>query len=204
MVQLNSLVLFDGQNLYRRAKDAWGIPDASGKLTNPEYSYPSYDVELLADSLTNRIPGRTLKGIRFYTGVPYPTTTNPDHQRWHTFWTNKLRYLKNKGVYIYKGWINMSGMEKGVDVSIAIDIIRLTYEKDYDVAIIVSQDHDLGPAVSLAKIIAEDQGRKLIFESCFPFFTGNGKTNRGIPGTHWIEITKTMYDACKCERDYRI
>ena len=34
--------------------------------------------------------------------------------------------------------------EKGVDVSLAIDLIQATYEKRYEVAIIVSKDSDFG------------------------------------------------------------
>jgi hypothetical protein len=105
---------------------------------------------------------------------------------WHSFWTSKLRYLKSRGVKIYKGRINY-GQEKGVDVSLAIDLVRLTYEKQYEVAIIVSQDWDFGPAIRLAKDISKNQGRHLVFESCFPFGTGS-KSKRGIPGTIWVPI----------------
>jgi len=41
------------------------------------------------------------------------------------------------------------GQEKGVDVSIAIDLIRLTHENAYDLGIIVSQDWDFGPAIEI-------------------------------------------------------
>ena len=51
---------------------------------------------------------------------------------------------------------------------LAIDLIQATYEKRYEVAIIVSKDSGFGPAVELAKVIAESQGRKLVFQSAFP------------------------------------
>ena len=52
---------------------------------------------------------------------------------------------------------------------------------NYEVAIIVSQDWDFGPAVRLAKEIAKAQDRRLVFECCFPLGPG-GHSRRGVPG----------------------
>jgi uncharacterized LabA/DUF88 family protein len=194
---LRTIVFIDGQNLYHGAKDAWRPKPPVGYS---KYSYPSYDVEKLAQCLVIRVTGRVLSQIRFYTGVPDPNL-GPTEYLWHSFWTNKLRYLQNRGVEIYKGRINYK-QEKGVDVSLAIDLVRLTYEQQYEVAIIVSQDYDFGPAVRLAKKIASNQRRNLIFESCYPYGPGSG-SNRGVPGTDWILIDQAMYDACYDPRDYR-
>ena len=79
---------------------------------------------------------------------------------WHGFWTSKLRDMKSKGVYVYRGRINAGGQEKGVDVSLALDLIRATYEKRFEAAIIVSRDSDFGPAVRMSKDIARMQNRK--------------------------------------------
>ena len=162
------------------------------------YSWPSYDVEKLAASLVNDLPQRTLTEVRFYTGVPGPTAD----PFWHGFWTNKCRYLRNRGIYVYTGRVNSARQEKGVDVSLALDLVQATHEKRYEVAIIVSQDADFGPAVRLAKEIARSQKRHLQFESAFP--TGPGsKSTRGIPGTRWVQIEQVTYDACRDPRDYR-
>ena len=194
---LRTIVFIDGQNLYHGAKDAWRPLPPVGPS---KYSYPSYDVEKLAEVLVARVPGRVLSQIRFYTGVPDPNLGDTE-KLWHSFWTSKLRYLKSRGIEIYKGRIN-HGQEKGVDVSIAIDLVRLTYEEQYEVAIIVSQDWDFGPAIRLANVIAENQSRNLIFESCFPYGP-RSHSNRGIPGTAWIQIDQATYDACYDPRDYR-
>ena len=58
--------------------------------------------------------------------------------------------------------MNAGGQEKGVDVSLALDLVRATYDLQYEVAIIVSQDWDFGPAVRLAKAIAQVQDRRLV------------------------------------------
>ena len=86
-----TLVLIDGQNLYHLARRAW----ASG--SSSPHAWPSYDVEKLAHVLVSRTPGRTLAGIRFYTGVPDPSA-DPSQLIWHGFWSNKIRYLRSRGV----------------------------------------------------------------------------------------------------------
>ena len=160
---------------------------------------PSYDVEKLAHALVSRVPGRTLAEIRFYTGVPDPALGGSE--LWHGFWSNKIRYLRSRGVYVYRGRVNSGGQEKGVDVSLALDLVQATYDRQYEAAIIVSQDWDFGPAVRLAKQIAKAQGRSLTFESCFPF--GPGLSARGVPGTTWIHIDQAIYDSCHDPKDYR-
>ena len=177
---MRTLVLIDGQNLYHLALRAW----ASGP--DSPYAWPSYDVEKLAAALVSRTAGRILEQIRFYTGVPDPAA-GPAQLFWHGFWSNKLRYLRSRGVYVYRGRVNSGGQENGVDVSLALDLVRATYERQYEATVIVSQDWDFGPAVRLAKEIAKAQGRRLIFESCFPLGPGS-PSRRGVPGTSWIPI----------------
>ncbi len=192
---MRTLVLIDGQNLYHLARIAWAPmpPDRSSP-----YSWPSYDVDDLAATLVARMPQRTLSEIRFYTGVPAPSV----NQFWHYFWTNKCRRLRNQGVHVYTGRVNSAGQEKGVDVSLALDLIQATHEQRYEVAIIVSQDADFGPAVRLAKNIARSQKRHLLFESALPVGPGSIST-RGVPGTTWTHIDRATYDACRDPPDYR-
>lgn len=152
----------------------------------------------MADALTASDPGRALSQIRFYTGVPSPQQS--DH--WHHFWNNKLRHLGGRRVHVYRGRINPGGQEKGVDVSIAIDLIRLTYENGYDTAILVTSDSDLGPAVGLAKELSGKQGRTRVFESAYPYQEPH-HAMRGVPGTIFRKISKGTYDACFDARDYR-
>ena len=192
---MRTIVLIDGQNLYHLARIAWAPVPPSGSTP---YSWPSYDVEQFAAHLVGRLPQRTLAEVRFYTGVPAPAV----NQFWHDFWTNKCRHLRNQGVHVYTGRVNSAGQEKGVDVSLALDLIQATHERRYDAAIIVSQDADFGPAVRLAKNIAHSQERYLLFESAFPVGPGSTST-RGVPGTTWIHIDKATYDACRDPRDYR-
>jgi len=54
-------------------------------------------------------------------------------------------------------------VEKGVDTAIATDMIRLAWEDAYDVAVVVSSDGDLVPAVKFL----DQKGRKVI-QAGFP------------------------------------
>ncbi len=195
---MRTIVFFDGQNLYHLAKYAWA-PRRLGE--SHAYSWPSYDVKKLAQALVDRRPGRTLVETRFYTGVPDPKG-GPSQKFWHGFWSNKLRRLRNSGTYVYRGRVSPAGQEKGVDVSLALDLVMATYEQQYDVAIIVSQDSDFGPAVRAAKQIARGQDRLLVFESAFPVVPGSF-SRRGVPGTDWVHIDKATYDSCLDPTDYR-
>ena len=111
---MRAIVLIDGQNLYHLARRAW----ASGPQS--PYAWPSYDVEKLAGALVAGTPGRSLTETRFYTGVPDPAS-GPSQLFWHGFWSNKIRYLRSRGVYVYRGRVNAGGQEKGVDVSLALE-----------------------------------------------------------------------------------
>ena len=194
---MRAIVFIDGQNLYHLAKAAW-LSGPAGSGPTPPYAWPSYDVAMLAQALVGKSPGRTLEQTRFYTGVP-DASRNP---LWHGFWINKLQYLRRSGVCVYRGRVNPGGQEKGVDVSLAVDLVQAAHERHYDVAIIVSQDWDFGPAVGLAKRIAASQGRRPIFESAYPLGPGS-RSSRGIPGTVWVPIDQALYDACRDYRDYR-
>ena len=192
---MDTIVFIDGQNLHHLAKEAW-LADPADKKS--PYAWPSYDVEKLANALVAKTPGRILSQTRFYTGVPDQSR----NQFWHDFWSNKLRHLRRRGIYTYRGKVNSVRQEKGVDVSLAIDLVQATHEQRYDVAIIVSQDSDFGPAVKLAKDIAGSQNRRIVVESAFPVDPA-ARPHHGIPGTTWVRIDQATYDACRDWRNYR-
>ena len=85
-----------------------------------------------------------------------------------------------------QGRLNSSGREKGVDVSGRL--VEATHQQSYDVAIVVSQDSDLNPAVAMAKQLAQTQNRTVDFESAFPLLPD--RRLFGIAGTSWIPIDR--------------
>jgi uncharacterized LabA/DUF88 family protein len=114
---------------------------------------------------------------------------------------NTQLYLPNGKVIPGEFWVR-TGEEKGIDVRIALDMIRLTYHNEFDVGIIFSQDQDLSEAVTEMREIAKDQNRQIEIFSAFP---KSSKTTNGNPirATTAIEIDRAFYDACLDHSNYR-
>lgn len=196
-----AVVFVDGQSLFYAVKNAFG------------YAYPNYDVQSLAEKICLN-QGWHLQEIRFYTGIPDIN----DDVFWHNFWTRKLAVMGQKGIEIFSRKLRyrnqtvklpnnqlytfLVGQEKGVDVRIALDIIRLARENAYDVCLALSQDQDLSEVADEVRIIAKEQDRWIKMASAFPV-SPTFKNSRGINKTDWVKIDRNMYDQCIDPNDYR-
>jgi hypothetical protein len=120
----------------------------------------------------------------------------------HIF-SRPLRY-RNRMVTLPDGTQHtfLAGEEKGIDVRIAVDVIRLAHRRSYDVALILSQDQDLSEVAEEIRVIAKEQGRWIKIASAFPF-SPTSRNPRGINKTDWIRVDRPTYDACLDRRDYR-
>jgi len=199
---IRATAFFDGQNLFHTAKNTFN------------HEHPNYDPVKLAELVCQAQSWR-LQETRFYTGVP----DSKDNAFWNHFWTIKLGVLKRqKNVFVFSRPLRyrprtitlptgktetlLIGEEKGIDVRIAIDVIRLAHKQVYDVALIFSQDQDLSEAAEEVRAIAKEQNRWIKVACAFPFGQGN-KNDRGIDKTDWIKIDRELYDRCLDLRDYR-
>lgn len=195
------VAFIDGQNLFHAAREAFG------------YTYPNYDVLALGRALCSQA-GWDLVRVQFYTGVPDVT----DNAAWNGFWVAKLLAMSRQGVHTYSRPLRyrnrrvklpdgsehtyLAGEEKGIDVRIAIDVIRMAHRQEYDVALIFSQDQDLSEAATEIRAISREQDRWIKIASAFPTSLLAHNT-RGIERTDWIPIERATYDACVDRRDYR-
>lgn len=161
--------------------------------------------------------GWHLSQTRFYTGIPKPA----DNHFWNYFWQNKLRSMSRAGVKTFSRPLKyrtetirlpsganhsfLYAQEKGVDVRIGLDLFRLAYLQEYDVAIIFSQDQDLSEAAEDVRTLAQEQGRWIEVASAFPWTSiTNARCNQyGIAKTVPVQISKVTYDACIDPYDYR-
>jgi len=184
------IAFVDGQNLYRSAKTAFG------------YHYPNYDVHALATAV-GASRGWQLDQVRFYTGIPDAT----DNAFWHHFWTNKFAQMGRQGVHVFWRLLRyrnesvrlpdgtelsvLVGREKGVDVRLALDIVRLAHRQEYDVALVFSQDQDLSEVAVEIRLISREQDRWLKMACAFPVSPVMPKP-RGINGTDWIKIPRCV------------
>jgi uncharacterized LabA/DUF88 family protein len=193
---LRVVAFFDGQNLYRSVKAAFG------------YTFPNYDPTKLAKLICAK-QNWHLESVRFYTGIPKPQ----DDLFWNNFWINKLANLGRQKVIIYKRYLakreakTSSGtvpylVEKGIDVRIAIDIIRLALKGEYDIALIFSQDQDLSEVAKEIRNISKERNIYIKMASVFPE-NPDPAYLRGIDKTDWHTISKIEYDSCIDPADYR-
>ena len=120
----------------------------------------------------------------------------------HVF-SRTLRY-RNKIVRLPGGATHtfLSGEEKGIDVRIALDVIRMAHANEYDVAVIFSQDQDLSEVAEEIRAIARERDRWIKLACAFPV-SPTSRNRRGIDKTDWIRIDRATYDACLDRRDYR-
>lgn len=195
------VVFIDGQNLYHAVRESFG------------YTYPNFDVKALSLNIC-RIKGWELSQVHFYTGVP----DKSDDAFWNHFWVTKLRVMTWQQVVVFSRSLRyrnqrvklpdgtehtfLVGEEKGIDVRIAIDVIRMAHHKDYDVALIFSQDQDLLEVAKEIRTISQEQDRWIKVACAFPL-SPTTLNRRGIDRTDWIQIDRAIYDACLDKRDYR-
>ena len=94
------------------------------------------------------------------------------------------------------------GQEKGIDIRVALDIVRLAHQRAYDVALIFSQDQDLSEVADEIRVVAKEQNRWIKLASAYPS-SPTSRNTRGINGTDWIRIDRATYESCIDTRDYR-
>ncbi len=94
------------------------------------------------------------------------------------------------------------GQEKGIDIRIALDVVRMARENQFDVALIFSQDQDLSEVADEVRSISAAQNRWIKLACAFPASPTYDNT-RGINKTDWVEIDRALYDACLDPNDYR-
>jgi uncharacterized LabA/DUF88 family protein len=196
-----TVAFIDGQNLFHAAREAFG------------YTYPNYDVLELARAVSAR-KGWQLQEVRFYTGIPEAV----DNPFWHAFWAAKLLAMSRAGVRVYSRPLRyrnrvvevpgfgqhtfLAGDEKGIDVRIALDVIRMAHHRELDVALLFSQDQDFSELAREIRQISLEQDRWIKLACAFPS-SPTSRNVRGVEGSDWVPVDRITYDACIDRHDYR-
>lgn len=192
-------VFVDGQNLYKSAKSAFG------------HHVPNFDIMSLAHGLAENQNCR-LGNVNFYTGMP----GIHEDPKWHHFWARKLADMGRMGVHIFTSPLRYqvqtermfdgsertfkTAREKGVDVRIAIDMVKHALLNTGDTMMVVSRDNDLAEAVKEARLIAADRRRRLEVWSAYP--VSRECDHRGIRDTRWMPMPAEFYNAHLDGRNY--
>jgi len=146
-VKKKILVQFDGSNFYNKVKKI--LPQVH--LTN--FDYAGLAQTLAKDKSVEII--YYVGEIRKYPGNKKSQTLYANQQK---LFTN----LRNQNIEIKLGYLLMSDgkfHEKGVDVQIAVDIVRGSIKNEYDKFYLISSDTDLLPAIQTAK----DEKKEIIY-----------------------------------------
>ncbi len=92
---------------------------------------------------------RRLESVRVYTGVPdaeKQPAANAAFSKQRAAWLGTGAEVIARPLQ-YHGWPGERPRQKGVDVQLAVDVVRLGVEQAYDVGIVFSSDTDLAPAI---------------------------------------------------------
>jgi uncharacterized LabA/DUF88 family protein len=154
-------VFIDGSNFYYALKTA--------------FSKVTLKFDLLALALTNRLPDRRLLRVYYYNAA-YDQSADPTKYRSQQQFFSALRRTPCLTLCLgrlERRAIDWSGLqpgernelerilgrplperthvEKGVDVQLAVDMVKLAVANTYDVAVLVSGDGDFAAAVEFVK-----------------------------------------------------
>ena len=193
---LRAVAFFDGQNLYRHAMAAFG------------HHHPNYDPVKLADFCCQQ-QGWQMAGVRFYTGVP-PEKEDPF---WHNYWSRRTLSMRRAGINVVTRPLRHReietdtdtrriAVEKGIDMRIGLDIIRLVWRGEADIILLFSQDQDMNEVAKEVKEISQLNNTDIQMWSAFPKGP-NASFARGVAETKWIKINEQDYNRCLDTRDYR-
>jgi uncharacterized LabA/DUF88 family protein len=182
----------DGQNLFHAVKRAFG------------YTYPNFDPLRLAECVCRLAKDRKLVAVHVYTGIP-PQSKDA---KWNAFWSAKIRAMTAVGVNVTTrplryslgpailpdGTVVQNALiprEKGIDLRLGLDVLRLARHGEFEVALIFSQDGDLAEVVQEIGALRQEMGKWLVVDCAFPAGAGSG-----IAGAQRLDFDKALYDGC--------
>lgn len=150
---MTRVVLFiDAQNLYKGARDAFGVRDANDKIDEPFTFGQVHPIELGNLICLRPPPGdtRALHQVRVYTGRPDSSKQPVGYGATLAqcaVWEKAGVVVTWRTLRYPQEWPDAKPEEKGIDVALAIDVVRLAIDGEYDVGIVCSTDTDLRPAL---------------------------------------------------------
>ena len=145
------LVLFiDAQNVYHRARATFS-PGTTNHIDG------QIDPWATAERIAARGGPRgelvEVSGVRVYTGYHTPERD----QRAYSSYRRQRAFWERTGCQVIARSLRYAGTEvghareKGVDVALAVDYVRMAIERQFEVGAIFSMDTDLAPALEFVK-----------------------------------------------------
>jgi uncharacterized LabA/DUF88 family protein len=137
--------------------------------------------------------GWRLESVRFYAGVPLEDRvvlgeTAED-------WRVRTDRWRAQGVQVLTRSLARNNREKGIDVRLSLDLVRLFQGRAYDVALIFSQDQDFQEAVAEVKDLSGTGGRWVHTVSAYP--GQPSRDHRGIENAdEQIALSREEVEPC--------
>lgn len=189
-------VFIDYMNCYKGARDAFF------GLHPPSYVCGQIYPRLLGLKLKNNAAGdRELVGVWVYRGMP----SSRFDRKGHAAADRQIGLWKTQSlVHPYHRTLNYRDpsdpKEKGIDVKLAVDMVMMAKE-DYDIAVLVSEDTDLLPAL---EAVADMKGTSAIEVATWVPNTGASATPLRVKGHgHLIHrLTFADYNTVHDPTDY--
>jgi len=201
------VIFVDYQNAYMRARQSFGEPNVDRSVFGQ--IYPRRLGSLLVAQGRVVDQARQLTEVRVYRGEPDATRSPSGHaacQRQVGLWVAQARVMPCLRPLHYRptAWgrngkaTAWEAREKGIDVLLAVDMVMGAMRDDYDVAVLVSADTDLLPAVEAVL----DVGKRIEVTAWRPD-KGWGSRLR-LPGRniwcHWLGHAD--FDRVRDDTDY--
>lgn len=175
---MRNLVIIDGSNFYHKAK---------ALASDIHLSTLNYR------KLFEGIVGSTQSDIEYCVGeIKLQKSADEKARHMYAGQQTLFYHLQKQRIVVKKGFMLKSQgsyHEKGVDVRIAIDIVRGALKDEYDACYIVSSDSDILPAIRDAM----DVGKKVVYVA----FEGSTVSRAlAINCSYTKFITKGMLEQC--------
>lgn len=139
------VVFLDYQNVVLLAHRRFGPVGAANRIANLD------PVKLGRLIASRRNTPSELTRVRVYRGLPNPLrepiAAGANDRQADAWQRTGLVTTVRRPLRYPRGWPEIPAQEKGIDVSLAIDVLRLALERHYDVGVLFSSDTDLLPAV---------------------------------------------------------
>lgn len=136
-----AIVFIDGSNFYYRLKHI--IKKGANNTSLLDFNYQKFCLWLCGDF--------EVVEIRYYIGVVRRKNNDQKSEKLYNDQQRLFRKLQKHQVRIVLGMLiqhpDKTYHEKGVDVRLAVEMIKLARENKYDTAFLISSDTDLVPAV---------------------------------------------------------
>ena len=136
-----AIVFIDGSNFYYRLKHI--IKKSANNTSLLDFNYQKFCFWLCKDF--------EVVEIRYYIGVIRRKNNDQKSEKLYNDQQRLFRKLQKHKVKIVLGLLiqhpDKTYHEKGVDVRLAVEMIKLAREDKYDTAFLISSDTDLVPAV---------------------------------------------------------